>query len=111
MTVAGFAPDTAALTGILLVEHHAQRHVKGATAEARPVVGELLDPWLVAHRRMGIGRARRRIGGVDAALAMHVIQPLGPRVVRLEILVGDRPRRRDPVVVLELTEVLAAQPE
>ena len=57
----------------------------------------------------GIGRARRRLGRVLAARAVHLVELLGLRVVGLHLVVGDRPGRRDAVVVLELAEVLLAQ--
>src|SRR5262249_5997192 len=111
MAVAGPAPDAGAGPRIPLVQHDPERHVEGPQSLAGEVVGQVLDAWLVADRRVRIGRARRRIGGIDSALAVDVIEPLGPRVVGLEILVGDRPRRRYPAPVLDLAEVLAAEPE
>ena len=60
------------------------------------------------HRRIRI-RAARRLGGIRAGVAVHVVQPLGGVVPRSEILVGDRPRGRDAVDVLEFSEVLAPQ--
>ena len=48
---------------------------------------------------------------VLAVLAVHLVQVLGLRVVGLELVVGDRPRRRETAVVLDLAEVLRAQPE
>ena len=73
------------------------------------VVGELLDPRLVRDRREGIGSARRRLGRVLAARAVHLVELLGLRVVGLHLVVADRPGGRDAVVVAELAEVLLAQ--
>src|SRR5262245_58250120 len=42
--------------------------------------------------------------------ATHVIELLGALVVRLQIVVRDRPRGREAVGVLDLLEVLAAKP-
>ena len=65
----------------------------------------------MADRRVA-GRARwRRLGGILAAIAVHLVEVLGLQVVRLELVVGDRPGRRDAAVVPELAEVLLAQPE
>ena len=62
----------------------------------------------------GIGAIRkrpaRRLGRIDAGLAVHVIEALGAVVVRRERVVVDRPRRRHAVDVLDRLEVLAAQP-
>ena len=73
------------------------------------VVGELLDARLVADRRERVRRARRRLGRVLAARAVHLVALLGERVVRLHLVVADRPAGRDAVVVGELAEVLLAQ--
>jgi len=40
---------------------------------------------------------------------MHLVELLCLRVVGLHLLVGDRPRRRDPAVVAQLAEVLFAE--
>jgi hypothetical protein len=42
--------------------------------------------------------------------AAHVIELLGALVVRLQIVVRDRPRGRQAIGVLDLLEVLAAEP-
>ncbi len=78
-------------------------------AGGREVVGELLDPRLVRDRRERVRPARGRLGRILAARAVHLVELLGLRVVRLELVVGDRPGGRDPVVVAELAEVLLAQ--
>ena len=111
MPVTGVAADAAALPGVLLVQHHPERHVEGLEAEAREVVGELLHPGLMADGGIGIRRAGRRVGGILSPPAVHVVELLGLRVVRLEVLVRDRPGRRGSTPVLELPEVLPAQPE
>src|SRR5215469_12244374 len=38
-----------------------------------------------------------------------MIHLFGPRVVRFQVLVGDRPSRGDAVVMAQLAEILAAQ--
>ena len=48
------------------------------------------------------------LGRVLAVLPVHLIQLLGRRVPRLEVVVGQRPGRGDPVDVLDLPEVLGA---
>ena len=74
-------------------------------------VVQILDARLVLDRRIGVGRAGPGFGGVLAALAVHVVQRLGLRVVRLEHVVAQRPRWRDPVLVPQLAEVAFAQAE
>ena len=101
---------THALNGMLA---SSSRIPHGAWNGCRPgaceVVGELLDPRLVADRRERVRRARRRLGRVLAARAVHLVELLGLRVVRLHLVVGDRPRRRDAVVVAQLAEVLGSR--
>ena len=65
--------------------------------------------WLTAG--YGYGALAGGSVGILAALAVHVVQPLGLGVVRLELVVGDRPGRRDAAVMAQLAEVLAPQPE
>ena len=107
--VAEAAADAAAVGQVALVEHHPAGGVERVVAARRQVVGELLDPGLVGERREGVRGAGRGLGGVLPAGAVHLVVLLGLRVVRLHVVVGDRPRRRDAVVVLQLAEVLAAQ--
>ena len=57
----------------------------------------------------GIGRAGRWLGRVLAARAVHLVELLRLRVVRLHLVVADRPGRGDAVVVAQLAEVLRAQ--
>ena len=109
--VAGLAADAAALLRIRFVEHDPERHVERAQPVRRQVVVQLLDARLVLHGREPVRRARPRLGRIDAALAVDLIEVLGLRVVRLELVVADRPRRRDAAVVANLAEVLLAQPE
>jgi hypothetical protein len=111
MSIAGRAPDAGALAGISLIQHHADRHVKRLESEADEVIVQLLDPRLVGNRRMPVGRAGRWIGGVLAALAMHLVEMFGLGVVRLQRFVRNGPRRGHTAVVLELAEVLFAEPE
>ena len=83
------------------------------TGEGPPWRGRLTAAGSAARGETagnGYGRARGRLGRVLAAGAVHLVELLGLRVVRLHVGVGDRPRRREPVVVPELAEVLLAQP-
>ena len=111
VAVTGLAPDAAAGPRVALVEHDAERHVERAQADPGPVVVQLLEAGLVAHRRMRVRRARGRIRRIHAPLPVHVVEALGRGVVGLHVLVADRPGRRHPAPVLDLAEVLTAKPE
>jgi hypothetical protein len=65
--------------------------VKRLQSEPREVLGEVLKTRLMAHSGMGIRTPGRRLCGVLATLTMHMILMLRLVVVRLEILIGDRP--------------------
>ena len=108
--VAGRAADAGRERRVGLVEHDPARRMKRPVSRGREVVGELLDPWLVRHGGMRVRRARGRLGRVLPTRPVHVVELLRERVVRLQLLVGDRPGRRDAVVVLQLAEVLLAEP-
>ena len=89
--VAGVAADAAALVRILLVEHDADRHVEGLQSRPREVVGQLLNAWLMAHRRPGIRGTGFWFGRIFSAVPMDLIQILGLRIVRLQFVIADRP--------------------
>ena len=108
--VAGLAADAGAVRHVLLVQHHGAGSREGVVARRRQIVGQLLDARLVGNRRARIGSAGGRLGRIPAAQPVHVIHLLGPRVIRLQLVVGDRPRRRDAVVMAQLAEILLAQP-
>ena len=57
----------------------------------------------------GIRSARVGLGRVLAVSAVHFVEVLRLGVVGLDLVVADRPGRRDAVVVLELLEVLLPQ--
>src|SRR5262249_37969382 len=105
----GIAADAATLARIALVEHDAHGHRERTPALPGEPVDDLLDARLVAERRMAVGRTRGRLGGIAAAQPMHLIEVLGLRVVRFEIVVRDRPGGRNAAVVAHRTEVLAPQ--
>ena len=107
--VAVLAADADAVRHVRLVEPDSARRVERAVAGGLEIVGELLDPGLVRDGRERVRRARRPLGRILAADAVHLVRLLGPRVVGLELVVADRPGGRDPVVVAKLAEVLRPQ--
>src|SRR5215470_14587306 len=96
---------------VLLVELDAKRHVERFQTQTRKVITQLLNPPFVPDGRMRIGTACGGLGGVSPTLAVHVIQVFGFRVISLEVLVRDRPRRGHTAVVPQLCEILLPQPE
>ena len=86
------------------------RHVHGMQSLRRHGLGERGDRRLVLQcGEREVGRSWR-IRRVLAERSVHAVQALGLGVVRLHLLVADRPRRRDAVVGLQLAEVLGAEP-
>jgi hypothetical protein len=73
--------------------------MKRMAARRPETVGESLDARLAGDRRRGIGAAAKRPGRVDASFAVHVIEALGLGIIRLHLLIADRPRGRDAVVM------------
>ena len=105
MPVTGGAADAGALARILFVQHHGDRHVERLVPERGEAVVQGLDARLVTHRGVRVGRARPRFRGVLAARAVHVVEPLGRGVVRLELGIRDRPCGRQPTGMAHLAEV------
>ena len=64
---------------------------------------------LMADRRPRVWLGQGPFGGVLAVHAVHLVEPLGLGVPGLELVVAERPGRRDPVDVLDLAEVLGPQ--
>jgi hypothetical protein len=102
-------PARAALR--VLDEIDADREMERMQPLLVQVVAQLLDPGLVLDRREAVRRTGRTLGGVLAVAAVDPVQVLGLRVVRLEVLVPQRPGGRDAAVVPQLPEVLRPQPE
>ena len=108
-TVAVHAAHAGAVREVRLVEADTARRMERMEPGGLELVGEPLDPRLVRDRRKRVRSAGRRLRRILTARAVDLVQVLGLRVVRLELVVGDRPGRRDPVVVPKLAEVLLAK--
>ena len=70
---------------------------------------ERLNGRLMGHGRVRKGQAGRRLRGVFAALSVDVKQRFGPRIIRFEFAIPERPRRRYAVLVPNFVEVTFAQ--
>ena len=88
VAVAGGAADADAAGPVGLVQHDPARRMERAVAALGQVIGDLLQPGLVGDRGPGIRLAVRALGRIFPGVAVHVIQPLGRRVPRLEVVVG-----------------------
>src|SRR5215813_8405409 len=113
ITVESIAPDASAggalRLAVLFVEQHAERQRKWMMALPLQGVMEFLDARLVRDRRAGIRPACRRVSRVDPMLAMYLVELLSFAIVRLKILVGERPSRGRPAMMFDLAEILLAQ--
>ncbi len=94
-----------------LLEVDSDRQVEGVQPKLLQVVAELLDAGFVRHRRVGVLLAGRALGRVLSMLAVDQVEVLRLGVVGLQVVVGDRPGRRDPTMVAKLAEVLRAEAE
>src|SRR5262252_8697493 len=102
ITVESIATDAGAgvqRLAVLFVEQHAERQREWMMALPHQGVMELLDARLVRDRRAGIRSACRRFGRVDPMLAMYLVEVLGFAIVRLEILICERPSRGSAAVM------------
>src|SRR5207245_4503460 len=109
--VAGAAPDAGTLFPVLLIEPHADRQVERPVADPDQIVMQFLDARFMADGLVAVRRAGRRLRRVLASLSVHLIEVLRLGVIRLQLLVRDRPGRRDATVVLDLAEILLAEPQ
>ena len=94
-----------------LLEVDPDRQVEGVQPELLQVVAQLLDARFVRHRRVGVLGAGRALGRVLSVLAVHQVEVLRLGVIGLQVVVRDRPGRRDPTMVAKLAEVLRAETE
>src|SRR5690606_10199842 len=107
--VAGLAPDAGAVRHIAFVQHDRARCREWMVAGSGHVLEKLLNARLLRYWRTRIGSTGRRLGRILAAQPVHVIHLLRFGVVRLQILVADRPGWGGPVVMAKLSKIFAAQ--
>ena len=108
--VAPRAPDARTARPVGFVEQDPARRVERVIAAPLQITEELLDARLVRHRGPGVLLAPSTFGRVFTMVAVHLVEPLGLRVVRLEIVVRQWPGRGQSVDVLQVAEVLGTEP-
>ena len=110
VAVAPRAADALAGGPVGLIQQDAARRVERVVAARCQGLGDLLDPRLVRDGRPRVLLGPVALGGILAVVTVHLVQPLGLGVPGLEVVVAQRPGRRQAVGVLELAEVLGPQP-
>ena len=110
IAVAPRAADARAAGPVGFVEEDPARRRERVVAGGGQVVGDLLDARFVGDGRPRVLLRPVTLGRVVAVVAVDLVQPLRLGVPGLEVVVAHRPGRRDAVGVLDLTEVLRAQP-
>src|SRR5678815_1186786 len=70
---------------------------------------QVLNALFVTNCRILVRRAGPRLCRIFTAIAVYLIEMLGPGVIMLQLVVADGPCRRDPTVMSNLTEVFFSQ--
>ena len=86
----------------------AERQRRRMKAEAFQLLTSTGNRRLVGHRREGVGNGMVRLGRVLAQRAANLEELLGLGIPGLELVIGDRPRRRDAAEMLHLGKVFLA---
>ena len=95
---------------VFFIEQDTERQREGMMAKPLQIVVEFLNARLVADRRIMVRCACRTFRRINPVFPMDVIQMLGFRVIRLEVLIVERPGGRDTAIVPDLPEILLAKP-
>src|SRR5215813_9388185 len=69
----------------------------------------MLNALLVTDGRIPVGRAGPGLCWIFTSIAVHLVEMFRFCVIRLQLVVADRPRRRDATMVTNFAEVLFAQ--
>lgn len=109
--VAGSAFDAWTRLRPGFIEPQCERQRKRLLTRALEVFEKFRDNRLMRDRWMVVFGIARRLRRIAAALAVDLIQALGGEVVRRQIGIAYRPRRRQTILVLRLAEVAFAQPK
>src|SRR5215467_13023515 len=70
---------------------------------------QMLNALLVTNCRKLVRRAGPGLRWILAAVAVYLIEMLGLRVIRLQLVVANGPGRRDTAVMANLTKVFLSQ--
>src|SRR5207245_9941387 len=105
------AMDAGPLFRMSSVEPHAHRQVEGPVTGPDQILIQFLNARLMADRRVAIWGAGRRLRRILTTLSVHLIEIFRLCIVRLQFVVGDRPGGRHATMVLELAEILLAEPQ
>src|SRR6185369_2577921 len=69
----------------------------------------MLNALLVTNCRILVRCAGPRLRRIFAAITVYLVKMLGFRVIRFQVVVADRPGRRDSAVMTNLTKVFLSQ--
>src|SRR5882672_9348609 len=109
MTVASVATNAGASSRVLFIDPNPKRHVKRLQARSLKIIVQMLNTLLVTDGRILVGRAGVWFCWIFTARTMHLIEVFSFGVIRLQLVVTDGPRGRDPTVMTNLPEVFFAQ--
>src|ERR1043166_5511930 len=65
----------------------------------------------MTDRRVGKLAAASRLGRIFTYLAMYMIEPFGLAIIRLQLIIRNRPGRRDSTVMFYLAKIFFAESE
>src|SRR6266850_5769259 len=93
MTVAGIATNAGAGARVLFIDPNPKRHVKRLQARSLKIIVQMLNALLVTDGRIFVGRAGVWFGWIFTARTVHLVEMFGFGVIRLKLVVANRPRR------------------
>src|SRR5437762_11121553 len=89
--VAGIATNAGALPRIFLIKHDPERRVKWFYPKPREIVAQLLNTRLVADSWERISPGAARFSRIFSTMPVHMIDAFSLGVIRLQLVIGDRP--------------------
>lgn len=108
-SVASVAAYAAAFVRVLFIKHDPDGHMKRFQARTCEVFGQLLNARLMANGGPGIRGVSGWLGGIFSTISVDLIEILRLRVVRLHIVIADRPSRGDSAMMTQFPEIFFAQ--
>ena len=85
--------------------------MKWPQSEALKIIAESLNARLVTDWRMRIRSAGKGFSGILTPLAMDVVEALRLQIVRLEVVIRNRPGRRDASEMPNFAKIFTAEAE